>query len=158
MLTYRRIDQEDKWPELIWAKEAEFPGWFKVASRVWTPDRESFNRFWNECDEVHGLFDGDELLACIYLEYIEGDPTALNIHLSVVSDIRFGRAADLIRFFKSLKNLKASEGVRHMEGWFLFRERRLKLLAEAAGFMPTGLVMKFGNYRGKTFEWHQVRG
>lgn len=160
-LTYRRIDAEDHWPEIIWKREDQFPEWFRAASRAWTPTFQSFVYFWGECDEVWGLFSQDkpdELLACVYLEYlpyIGSLPDAVNIHLSVLSHVP---DAEVVRFFRSLKNQKALDGVRRMHGWLVEKNKKLRELAEDAGFTKTGLTMSYGSYGERVFKWIEVRG
>lgn len=155
MLTYRRIESEDHWPEIIWAKEEALPGWFKAASRAWMRDLAEFQAFWQSCDEIYGLFDDErpgELLACVYLEFLKADE--LNIHISILAEVERG---EMIRFFRSLKNLKAGDGFRRMVGYLVEKNTSLRMTAELAGFCSTGLVMRYGNYRGRSLRWLEVR-
>lgn len=156
MLTYRRIEAEYHWPEIIWTKEETLPGWFKAASRAWMRDLDEFQAFWQTCDEIYGLFDDErpaELLACVYLEFLKADE--LNIHISILAVVDQG---ELIRFFRSLKNLKAGDGFRRMVGYLVEKNTGLRITAELAGFTATGLTMQYGNYRGRTLKWIEVRG
>lgn len=154
MLTYRRIDHEDHWPAIIWAKESTFPAWFKAASHAWTKNLAEFEAFWGLCPEIYGLFDAaapDDLLGCVYLEFPAY--ATLNIHISVIEQVDDG---ELARFFRSLKELKAREGYRRMIGYIVQKNKRLRTVAGMAGFHPTGLTMLYGNYKGRSLSWLQV--
>lgn len=140
MLSYRKIKHKNFAP-LIWQKESELPRWFQRASHVWTPDYESFEKFYNECSEVWGLFDDDRLAAVVYLE-IEGEK--VNIHVSVLERLP---AEKIVRFFRSLVRYKHAEGLRDMRAWILQKNRALLKIARETGFFETGLRMDFGGFR-----------
>lgn len=153
MLTYRNIKPEEHWAGTIFLAELKAPQWFKDASAVWHPDIGSFMDFWRGCGEIWGLFQGDDLAACVYLEFLS--PVQVNIHISVLAKVP---EKDMIRFFVSLKDQKARDGIEIMTGWLLDRNRGLRRIATEAGFLPTGLVMDYGQSKGKVLKWVQVRG
>lgn len=157
MNTYRRIEAEPRFAEYVWNAEQRMPEWFKAASRAWTPTLVSFVEFWKGCDNIFGLFPDDrpdELLAVIYVETLEV-PEAINVHVSVLSEVPH---AEIGRFFRSVKALKSAQGVRRMHGWPPRRGKGLLTIAQAAGFEETGLKRLYGNYRGKVLEWVELRG
>lgn len=154
MLNYRHIQNE---PELyarqIWDREEKLPQWYKDASNVWHPTYESFEEFWKKsCREIWGMFNNDDLQACVYLEYLS--LISVNIHVSVIAPVN---NRDLIRFFTSLKDHKARDGVQMITGWLLAKNRGLIDVARAAGLYPSGARMSYGaSSRGKVFEWVQL--
>lgn len=153
MFTYRRIeDSETHFIDHVWSIEQTLPEVFRDASRAWTPDIESWREFWGRC-EVWGLFDGDELGACVYLEPL--GPRAVNIHISVLKKCP---QTELVRFFRSLTAHKAGEGLVSRTAWILERNRALLRIAELTGYEPTGLKMDFGASRGRLLRWVQFRG
>lgn len=160
--SYRRIDGDPAFAEVIWAYECGLPEWFRLSSRVWTDGLDAFMEFYANCDEIYGLFDdgadssddGGRLLACILLE-ISG--IRANIHVSV-TDKRLAHDR-LIRFFRAVKQQKAAEGIRIMEAWILAANRPLRRVAGEVGFVPSGLRMTFGRHRdGRGMDWLQYRG
>ena len=153
MLTYRRIETEKAFIKQIWDAEQGFPQWWRDASSVWCPTYESFELFWGECGEIHGLFDGERLVACVYLEKLTTG--VLNVHISVLEKTSND---DLVRFFSSLRRLKTIEGAPHTTGWVLGRNKYLLNLVKQAGYMPTGLKMSYGASHGKALQWLEVRG
>lgn len=152
MLTYREIRNEEQYAKEIWDIEEAGPQWFTDASHVWTPDFDAFMAFWRNCGEIWGLFDDDRLMALVYLEF--RSPTAVNIHISAIRKLE---EAELVRFYKSLVRKKALDGVTVMTAWLLKKNRPLRRVGAAAGFLPTGLRMTFGASRGRALEWIQVR-
>jgi hypothetical protein len=154
MLTYRPIQNNLEFAETVWQFEESLPEWWREHNHAWTPDYESYLKFWKEdCREIYGLFRGDTLLSCIYIEFLTDIST--NVHISVISkDVSEN---DLVRFFISVKQHKINEGVRYIEGWIAARNKRMLELGEAAGFRPTGLKMDYGQSRGKSLRWIQVR-
>lgn len=152
MKTYRQIQNEIEFAHQIWEKEESFPEWFKAASYTWTPDYESFLSFWNNCGEIYGLFDNDELIAVVYLEFLTKQ--SVNVHVSVVGK---AEAKILERFFRSLLKLKTSDGIKQVSGWIAKQNRALIKIADNAGFKPTGLKMLFGECKGKVITWIEVR-
>ena len=152
-LSYRDIKPDKHFAETIWNAEQSAPRWFREASAVWHPTFESYLDFWNQCGEIFGLFDGETLVACVYLEIIAG--VQVNIHISVIGKVR---TSELVRFFRSLKNQKAIEGYTIMCGWLLSKNRGLIRIAADAGFSATGLRMDYGKSNGRVLRWVQVRG
>lgn len=150
MLTYRDIKNETDRAAEIWQAEQNLPRWFRDASRAWTPDFESFEKFWSECTEIYGLFRAERLLACVYLEI---DGSSVNIHVSVIEKTD---ESDLVRFFKSLVTKKRLEHIIHMRAWILAKNRFLLKIAREVGFVETGLKMRFGSSNGRVLSWHQV--
>jgi hypothetical protein len=152
MLTYAQIDSNHA--RVVWNAEQGNPRWFKDAAAVWieTDTLEDFEAFWDRCREVYGLFDDAKLLAVVFLDYVTD--YSIEIHVSVIGDVA---EDDLVRFFRSLKNQKATEGVTIMVGWMLARNRPMLRIGEAAGFKQTGLKADCGESRGKVLRWLQVR-
>lgn len=138
---------------LICEREKLGPRWFVDASAVWTPTDEKFEEFWNNCREIYGLFetDGDKLLAAVYFEYLK--PDVANVHVSIIDKVPLH---EVVRFFCSLKATKRSHGVRIFTGWVLERNHFLAKMGRAAGFVPTGLKMDYGQSRGRVLRWIQV--
>lgn len=151
MLTYKLINNRPDLCSLIWDREQKAPQFFRDASAVWTPTFESFVEFW-ERHEIYGLFDDDRLLAAIFIEMIA--PHHANVHISVIDKLP---EADLVRFFISVKNKKVIEGITEITGFILAQNRGMLRTGKAAGFEPTGLVMKYGQSRQKILHWVHVR-
>jgi hypothetical protein len=163
MLTYRNIKAETSFADVIWNVEEGFPAWFVAASKAWHPTKEDFLTFWDECGEIWGLFRvqyGAEpvhkLLAVVYLEFPPDKPYWTNIHTSVVDPEL--PEDDLVKFFRSLKNTKAAEGVQVMQAWIVGRNRALLRIVRRVGFEETGFEMTFGSYKGRSLRWREVRG
>jgi hypothetical protein len=155
VLSYRRIDHEKHYAAEIWNIECAGPKWFREANAVWTAKFSDFEAFYNRC-EVWGLFDADVpargLLAVVYLEF--ANPTAVNIHVSVLSKLPID---EVVRFFVSLTRHKTeAEGVRSKEAWILKGNRFLLDIARRSNYHPSGLVMDYGAARGKVLRWVQV--
>ncbi len=152
MLTYRRIETETKYRKTIWIAEQNSPQWFRDASAIWTPTYRSFIEFWRSCDEIWGLFDGDDLAAVVYLAFEMS--WAVNIHVSVVKELP---PDEITRFFVSLTRQKREDGVRSFNAWVLSKNRGLLRVAEAAGYRKTGLKMDYGAARGRVLRWVEIR-
>ena len=149
----RRIDDNiAHYAPIIWNAEELAPGWYIAGSHVWTPDFEAFESFLHNCGEIYGLFDSDGLAAVLYLEFTA--PDAVNIHISVLRKID---RDELINFLVEMKERKAREGVKFMQGWVLEKNRGMMAIAEAVGFRRTGARMDFGEYNGRVLRWNQVR-
>lgn len=160
-LSYHIINDRLDLRKLIWEREQAAPEWFKAASSVWHPTFESYCEFWDAC-EVYGLFrlrttdNGqrtieEKFLACVYIEYLaERD---INVHISVVEKCE---ERELVKFFRSLANHKAERGVVSITGWILAKNRPMRRVGEKAGFLPTGLVMSYGEHKDRVLEWVQV--
>ena len=152
-LSYRNIKPDEQYAEQIWNVEQTAPQWFRDASSVWHKSFDAFLNFWrSNCGEIFGLFDGEELRAVVYLEFLSA--IQFNVHVSIV-----GRVAenDLVRWFESLKRQKAIEGYTIMQGWLVARNRGLIRIAEKAGFLRAGCKMDYGECRWKVIRWVQVR-
>jgi RimJ/RimL family protein N-acetyltransferase len=154
MLTYRLINNRLKHLcQIVWDAEQESPAWFRTSGQVWHPTFATFEAFWNDT-EKYGLFDDERLLAVVYIEDI--GPGMLNVHCSVLDPKTAER--HLIAFFQSLVRKKAVyEGATTIVGWLLDKNRGLRRVIEKAGFYPTGLTMRYGQYRGRVLKWVQVR-
>lgn len=154
MLTYRRIDHEkDHRAEAVWNAEELFPAWYRDASHAWTPDLEAFREFWDRNAEIWGLFDGERLVAIVYLE--QQGPRSVNIHVSILERVD---EAEIVRFFRSLTAHKGEEDIIDRTAWILKRNRALVRIAEAAGYVPTGLKLDYGASHGRLLRWVQFRG
>ena len=149
-LTYRLIDNAHA--ETIWTTEQSAPRWFRDAGAAWVATFDEYvELLWTD-GEVWGLFDQDNLVAAVFIESIA--PTHINVHVSVIGEVK---PDELVRFFVSLKNQKAIEGVTVIVGWLLGKNRGLLRVAEKAGFSVTGLRMLYGVSRSRPMEWIQVR-
>jgi hypothetical protein len=156
MLTYHLINNRPDLTRLIWNREQKAPQFFRDASAVWHPTFADFEAFWQRC-EIYGLFDvsgkiADVLLACIYIEHL--DPFAINVHISVVDKVP---EADLVRFFVSVKNKKAIEGITEITGWILKQNKGMRRTGEAAGFRQNGVTMIYGVSKNRPLVWLQYR-
>jgi len=152
-LSYRNIKPDEQYADQIWKVEQGYPEWFRSASEVGHKDFDAYLAFWRiNCDEIYGLFNNDSLVAVVYLELLS--ETQLDIHISVIAKVE---EPELVRWFESLKRLKAIDGFEVMTGWLMSRNRGLIRIAEKAGFYRTGLVQDFGCHRGRPIRWIQVR-
>jgi hypothetical protein len=152
MQTYRQIQNHLGYTELIWEIEQNHPNWYRTADALWTPDYESFLKFWLNCGEIWGLFDNDNLKVVVYFEYVTR--IEVNVHISVIGDI----SGDLIlKYFRSLLRHKKSEGVQIFTGWVAKKNRGLIKIAEQTDFYQTGLKMKYGYYNSQVLEWVEMQ-
>jgi hypothetical protein len=154
-LTWERIDGlPNPYAKTVWEKEQQAPRWFREAGNVWTRTFVQFlNLMWLD-HEVYGLFEGEKLVACVYVKHLA--PHMINVHVSVIDRVR---SDALVRFFRSIRNYKAEQGVTVMIGWLLNRNRGLIRLAREAGFEETGAVMMYGKdtRTGGLLRWMQMR-
>ena len=151
MLTYRLINNRPDLTRLIWDAEQKAPQFFRDASAVWHKTFADFEAFWQRC-EIYGLSDDDRLLSVIYIEHI--GPFAINVHISVVDKVP---EVDLVRFFVSVKNKKAIEGITEITGWILKQNKGMRRTGEAAGFAFNGCRMIYGVSKNRPLVWLQYR-
>jgi hypothetical protein len=141
----------DHLPRIFEAEEG-MPRWFRSASSVWTRDRESFRGFVEDCSEAWGLFDLQvgTMSAVVYFE-AQDRPDVLSIHLSVIGKIA---PSDFIEQTAILRNMAYRRGVRRIQGWVLGKNRSLRALLAAIGFLDTDLRMDRGESHGRVLRWH----
>ena len=140
----------------VWTAEREAPRWFREASQVWHPTFEAFAEFWENCGEIWEFLDsGCETATTRFLVYLEFlQPHSINIHVSVIAPIDNGKLTESLKW---LKDKKAADGVTSMVGWLLDKNRGMRKIAEAVGFVETGATMSYGAARGKVLRWRQYR-
>jgi hypothetical protein len=150
MPTYRLIDES--YAQHVWDIESTLPRWFTDCRQTWTPDFASYLEWWRRCREIYGLFEGEDLLAAVMLEYLPAD---VNLHVSVLVRIP---ESQIIRFFASVKRQKWQDGVKISTCWAYEKNRKLIRIAEAVGYRRTGLRCDQGSARGRVQRWVQLRG
>lgn len=133
------------------------PKWYKDADRLWTPDFAAFTKWTGACQDIYGLFDGDKLVSCLYIEKQDA-PHIIVIHMSMVVKIA---AAVFVAKYSELRDQEFHRGVRIIRGWTLKRNFALVSLMTACGFRPSGLRMDYGSSHGRVMRWdllEAVRG
>lgn len=138
----------------VWNNESNAPLWFKEASGVWHPTLEAFEEFWNNCGEIWVFHDTEDMETkfLVYLEFLQ--PHSINIHVSVIAPIDNEKLTESLKW---LKDKKAADGVTSMVGWLLDKNRGMRKIAEAVGFVETGAKMDYGVARNKVLRWRQYR-
>ena len=135
----------------IWHAEQQLPSWFRSANALWNADYGEFVAFLEDCVEIYGLFDGDSLIAAVYVEPPE-PPARVVVHLSILEK----RPADvLVERIAEVRTMLFRRGVRVICGWILKKNYALAAMLEKLGFAETGLTMRYGEVRGRTLKWTQ---
>lgn len=133
----------------IWRHEQSLPSWFVSSSSIWTSTEDDFRAFAADCQEIHGLFDGERLTACIYVEK-QQDARVMAIHLSVLGAID---TDVLTTQLTKLRNAVLHRGVKYIRGWTLRRNFALVRIMAACGFRKTNFIMDHGTARGRVLRW-----
>lgn len=148
----RKNQEIFEYVEEIWRKEETLPRFFRDSSKCWTSTLEDFTQFVSECGEIFGLFDGEKLCACVYIEQ-QSIPTVASIHLSIISKIK---PSIFIEKSAELRNLLFRRGIKIIRGWVLKRNFALCRLLTEIGFRPNELVQDYGTSHGQVLRWCMV--
>lgn len=151
----REIKQDfEKYAPDIWKREMDAPRFFKNSYLSWLKDYAAFLSFaQDECGEIHGFFNGDKLMCCVYFEN-RIKPTHLTVHLSVLDKFDI---IDAVKEISELRDIQFSKGVKFIDGWILEKNRGLKAMVKAIGFLPTELEMRHGTSHGRSLKWRLFR-
>lgn len=133
----------------IWQREQKMPPWFISSSQIWTRTESDFRSFVADCGEIHGLFDGERLTACVYVEK-QQDERIMAIHLSVLDRLE---PDAFVAKASELRNMFFHRGIRRIRGWTLRRNFALVRLMSAIGFRSTNFKMDHGAARGQVLRW-----
>lgn len=138
----------------VWRREMQAPHFLQRSLTCWLKTFDDFKSFaLRECEEIHALFEDNELALCVYFEN-KSVPESLTVHLSVLGEFDRKKA---VKEICALRDIQFRQGVKKVDGWILERNFGLKKMVTEIGFMPTELTMRCGTAHGKSLRWRLYR-
>jgi hypothetical protein len=133
----------------IWERECSMPAWYKASSFLWTPNYGRFVEWAASSQEIWGLFKGEKLVTCLYIE-LQTEPHIAAIHLSMLEKL----PQDVfVKEYSKLRDQLFRRGIKIIRGWTLKKNWPLRRLMEGIGFRRAGLRFDQGEAHSRVLTW-----